>query len=693
MSDAAVRKLARRAGIAAQWTDYAGRRHRVPLDTLRRILAALGLPSDSAADRSHSAHALAQAPTPPLLTVTLGTPTCLPLRTAARRPRARLTYEDGAIADLALVQTREGVSLPPIRAIGYHTLELAEMRVTLAVAPPRCLTVEDIIAPNARVAGLAAQTYGLRSADDCGIGDMAGVTTLAEAAAAARLDALALSPAHALFAADHGHFSPYSPSSRLFYNPLLADAGSVLGEDRLARARAAVATAGFARELDASTLIDWRKSGAAKMAVLRGLFDDFTATDLTRGGANELTGDFESFRAARGVALERHALFEALHAARLQADPAAWSWRDWPAPWRDPSSAAVKRFAEDNPNEVLFHTFLQWIASRSFADAQRRAKLAGMRIGLIADMAVGISHGGSDAWSRSDDVLGDLEIGAPPDLFNFNGQNWGLTTFSPRALRNRGFAPFIETLRACIPDGGGVRIDHVLGFKRIWVSPRGASARDGTYISYPLDDLFRLTALESHRRRAIVIGEDLGTVPAGFRQRLARAGIYGMSVLWFERDGAAFAAPRRWTAESVAMTSTHDLPTVAGWWQGTDLQVRAECGLLANVTKAQAVRDRERKALWRAFRSAGVAGGNELPRPAESARVADAAAKFVAAAPSRLALLPLEDALANTSQPNLPGTINEHPNWRRRYPGQAGALLDAPAVRRRVEALAKRAAP
>jgi 4-alpha-glucanotransferase len=227
---------------------------------------------------------------------------------------------------------------------------------------------------------------------------------------------------------------------------------------------------------------------------------------------------------------------------------------------------------------------------------------------------------------------------------------------------------------------------------RLWVTPRGADASQGSYLAYPLDDLLRLTALESHRHRAIVIGEDLGTVPAGFRSRLARAGIYGMSVLWFERDGPAFVAPSAWPAEAVAMTSTHDLPAVAGWWRGSDLTVRAQCGLLTDIAVERTARNREREALWRAFQSAGVADG-PVPSPAEDTRLADAAVKFIAATPSRLALLPLEDALAATSQPNLPGTIDEHPNWRRRYPGQSGALLEPPAVRHRVGLLAKRGTP
>ena len=238
MNDAAVRELARRAGFAVRWTDYADKQRRVPLDTMCRILTALGLPCDTEDDLSHSRRLLDGAQTPPLITATVGQAVDLPIRAAGDPPRARLIDERGAVAEVEVRRTVGGVSLSGIQAIGYHTIEIGQTCLTLAVAPPRCVTIEDI-APGERVAGLAAQIYGLRSAGDCGIGDMAGVVALAKSAAALNVDALALSPAHALFAADPGHFSPYSPSSRLFYNPLLADAALLFGPDRVAKARTA----------------------------------------------------------------------------------------------------------------------------------------------------------------------------------------------------------------------------------------------------------------------------------------------------------------------------------------------------------------------------------------------------------------------------------------------------------------------
>jgi 4-alpha-glucanotransferase len=687
MSDADIHDLARRAGVAVEWTDYADQPHRVSLDTIRRVMAALGLPCDTSDALVHSRHVLNDRGFPRLITATTGQSVRVSIE--AEVPEyIRLIQEDGSVTDLPVQRTAGCITLPGIETPGYHTIEIGHTQATLAVAPAKCVTISDL-ASGERVWGLAAQLYGLRSRGDCGIGDMAGVIALAKATAAFKADALALGPAHALFAADPEHFSPYSPSSRLFYNPLHADAAAVFGEARVAKSRSDIGASREASDLEESALIDWPRSGRIKMRILRRLFDDFLATDLTTKPPSALATDFAAFRAANGSLLAEHALFEALHAARLKADPNAWSWQEWPEEWGGPFGAAARGFAEKNEGEVLFYSFLQWIADRSFAAAQRQVVAAGMRVGLIADLAIGMSGSGSYAWANQSDLLGGLQIGAPPDLFNVNGQNWGLTTFSPRALANGGFAPFIATLRACMRHAGGVRIDHIMGFVRLWVIPHGAAASEGAYLAYPLDDLLRLTALESHRHRVIVIGEDLGTVPVGFRDRLAAAGIYGMGVLWFERNGAGFAPPRSWLADAVAMTSTHDLPTIAGWWQGRDIEVRVRCGLVSDLAAEKTARNSDRKALWKAFRASKASAG-KVPTPDQGESVADAAVKFIAHTSSRLALLPLEDALALEDQPNLPGTINEHPNWRRRYSGDAGHLLDPPAVQKRLHPLGGR---
>ncbi|HYZ34894.1 MAG TPA: 4-alpha-glucanotransferase, partial [Crenalkalicoccus sp.] len=398
----------------------------------------------------------------------------------------------------------------------------------------------------------------------------------------------------------------------------------------------------------------------------------------------------EWFRQERGDPLETHARFEALHAE--QFSKGRWHWRDWPAELRDPRSPAVSAFAARHAEEVAFHAYMQWRADRSLEAAQRATREAGMSIGLIADLAVGADSGGSHCWSRQDETLIGLSIGAPPDLLSTKGQKWGLAAFSPQGLRRNGFGAFLEMLRAAMRHAGGVRIDHALGLRRLWVVPEGAEAKDGAYLGFPQRDLLRLIALESRRHAALVLGEDLGTIPEGFQDELAQVGILGMRVLWFERDGERFTQPRTWSRSAAAMTSTHDLPTLAGWWAGRDLEWRTKLDL-AGGPERQAqegnARFRDRYLLWDAMRESGAAQGDPPPDD-DGATFADAATRHVASAASDVAIIPIEDVLALEEQPNLPGTMDaQHPNWRRRLPETAERLLEAPRVAARLAGIAK----
>ncbi len=688
MKDSSIHELARRAGIMVEWRDYADKAHAVTTESLRAILAAVGLPAESSDDLAQSRHRLDLQELPRLITATAGEPIPLPLSAEPASSQVRLCEENGTNRDLNVQASGRSFVLPAIEAPGYHRLTVGRESLTIAVAPRRCPTARDVTGSE-KTCGLAAQIYALRRAGDCGIGDTGGVTELAEKAAALGVDMLALSPVHAMFGAEPRHCSPYSPSSRLFYNPLHADPRVLFDDEQVARAARAFAEGGGSSErLESLDLVDWPRSATAKIAIFRRLFDEFIMHDLSHTG-NSRGAEFQKFRAAGGKLLEDHAVFEALHAEQIRIDPAMWNWSDWPPSLRDPSTAEVGRFAAANEREITFQCFLQWLMDRSLAAAQRKAKQAGMRIGLVGDLAVGMSGAGSHAWTSQGDVLTGLEIGAPPDLYNAKGQNWGLTTFSPRALAANGFSPFIATLRAGLGHAGGLRIDHAMGLLRLWVIPRGADAAAGAYLSYPIKDLLRLTALEANRHGAVIIGEDLGTVPSGFRDTMAEAGMYGMRVLWFERAGRRLKPPSAWPAETAAMTSTHDLPTVAGWWRGVDLETRAAAGWIKDIEAERRARTVERRALWRSFRRAKAAEGEE-PSPEQAQPAVDAAVNFVSGASSDIALLPMEDALALEEQPNVPGTIDEFPNWRRRYPGQTSELLSAPAVEARIRSLARR---
>lgn len=667
--------------------------------------------------------------------------------------------------------------------------------------------VAGSIASNVSPSSIATVTQQRTAARDMGLGDFTMLAALAHTAALAGAGALAISPLHAMSNADPGKYSPYSPSSRLFLNAWHIDPAAVLGT---AACEAAIDALKLGPTLDAlgkAPLIDWPAAVNARLAILRHLFDTHFAEDAAEMAADSPTSPssdaplrappgatadalaaaaehraaragFAAFQRAGGIALERHARFEALHAARIaaarQAEAEAgtaagsdthspvdsahgYDWRQWPAPLRDPESAEVTAFIDTHRHDVDFQLFLQWQASLGLARAQEAARAAGMPIGLIADLAVGCDSAGSQTWAGPDAMLNGLSVGAPPDLFNREGQRWGLTTFSPRALHQQGFAPFIDMVRAALRHAGGLRVDHILGLRRLWLVPDGESASRGAYLHYPLEDLLRLLALESWRHRAIIIGEDLGTVPPGLRETLSDAGLLGMHVLWFERgEGTAtsdappadstddtttvgiapFTAPSKWTSDAVAMTSTHDLPTLAGWWRGDDIGWRAyvESAAAAEasedtpgpattdiaaaddldkaLTHAKAckpddMRDRahDRAALWEALCDAGVvidAPDDRVASVADNAALArvpevpeqppiDAMLRFVAATPAPLALLPLEDVLGLAEQPNLPGPSTVHPNWRRRMPYPIDsttffpdAAPDAPPVQKRL---------
>ena len=674
MSDEVLGDLARRVGIAVEWQDYAGNPHVVTPPVLKRVLAALGLPVDTSRDLSSSRRMLTKRSSlidlPPLVTAVAGRPTRLDVGGNDPQP-AELVLERGGTREISLLPARGRLRIPAVAEIGYHRLRVEDREIILAVSPARCRSIEDVV-PDARLWGLAAQLYGLNHPGDGGIGDLAGAADLARAAGARGADAIALSPMHALYAADPLRFGPYSPSSRLFLNPLHAAPELVFGKTVASDAPLS------------NGLIDWPAASRAKYATLRNLFNSFLDGDDWNG---PLGANFARYRAEGGELLHEHACFEALQAARMPQR----KWRDWPTDLRDPGGAAVAFFADSHHDEILFHQFLQWISDRSVAATQNIARQAGMRIGLIGDLAVGMDPSGSHAWSRQADILLGLTIGAPPDLLNSQGQDWGLASFSPRAMEANGFAPFLATLRAAMRHIGGIRVDHAMGLARLWLIPEGASPADGAYLNFPVSDLLRLLALESVRHNVVVIGEDLGTLPEGFHDIMEQSGVHGMRVLWFERDAQrAFTPPRSWGNTDVAMTSTHDLPTVAGWWKGSDIDVRHKHGRLGEGVDPDIVRkerEQDRPKLWSAFVREHV-GEGPVPEPEETGRVVDAALRFVAKTEVPLSLIPLEDLLGYVEQPNLPGTITEHPNWRRRMPVTAEAALRDEAVARRINFVA-----
>ena len=617
---------AARAGILVRWTDAQGQARRLSPRTLEGLLHAL--PPDDGDD----APCLVLAPRAPLPTGGA--------RHALDEHGERVPLADG-----------RAPALP-----GYYTWRRGTRDVTLAVAPPRCFGLGDLAGPAPRLWGVAAQVYGLKRPGDGGLGDSRAVSELGTQVGAAGGDALAISPLHAAapVVADH---SPYAPSHRAWLDWMQIDPATVLGEEacRDAIRRAGVEDAW--QRAERARLIDWPAQYAMRRRVWWQLFE-------RHGERAPVLGKLRRFIREGGAALKAHAAFAAYQQWQMEQHADANGRHGRAARGTD---AAIRAFARSHPPRVAFEGFLQWLAAACWEHAQQQARQAGQRVGLIWDLAVGFLPDGSEAWQHRDLLVEGAQIGAPPDAFNAQGQAWGLAAYAPQGLRRSGFRPFIDLLRATMSRGGGVRIDHILGWSRAWLVPAGLPANEGGYVRYPLRELLGLLALESWRHRCVVIGEDLGTVPAGLRGILARHGVLGLDVLLFTRDArGGFVDPARWRRSAVAMSTTHDLPPLAGWREGVDLDVlaRAQGWPEAAHRRALAARRRDVRAL---DRGAGRGAGTPVR----------AALRLAARASSPLVLIPLEDVLERREQPNVPGTVHEHPNWRRRLRWQGARLREA----------------
>jgi 4-alpha-glucanotransferase len=665
--------------LSVVWQDAHGNPQQVTAEAQRALLEALGFPAQSPEQIEESIATLQErhrnSTVGPLIVADQGQALSLAGHFKANS-RFRLQLE----GDRRLEGRLDAQAcLPPLDECGYHALLIGDERLALAVAPPACPSVRSLSGGlRGHVWGLGAQLYALRRAGDGGLGDTQALEILVRHAAAHGADALAISPVHAMFSALPGHYSPYSPSSRLFFNILHASPGCILGEHTVAQA---ISTCGLEAEwqrLEALELIDWPAVSKARLQVLRQLHAGFS------GAENQLSPDFDSFCAHAGEALLQHCRFEALHEQMIRQGLPG-DWRLWPEQYHDPNHPAVSQFASEHADEVRFHAFAQWLIDRCLQRAHSAAKGAGMCIGLIADLAVGAEPGGSQGWSRQSELLPSLSVGAPPDLINRAGQNWGVAAFSPEGLQQNGYRAFIEMLRANLAHAGGLRIDHAMGLQRLWVIPQGASPEHGAYLRYPCADLLRLIALEASRHQALVIGEDLGTVPEGLGEHLARRGVLGMRVLYFEQKKGRFIPPEDWSADALATTTTHDLPSITGWLSGRDIRHRQDNGQI-DATRARLdlqQRELEKRALADLLRERGVLDEGTERADAQL----DGCIQLLGRTPAPLVLLPLEDVLASEEQPNLPGPGDRHPNWRRRWPWDASELLDRPKARARLQLL------
>jgi (1->4)-alpha-D-glucan 1-alpha-D-glucosylmutase len=714
--------LASAQGIEPGYHDIWGSPREIPEAGLRALLGELGVP---AATDEEVDHGLAQAhprywrrlaePVIALeapagvLTVQVRVP-----RPGSDRIAWRLEPETGAplegevdidslrLCECAVVDATpyelRTLTIETALVPGYHRLLLRtaalEARVLVVAAPAQCF-LPPALAGDARTWGWAVQLYGLRSPRNWGVGDFGDLLALVDVAAAHGAHAIGLNPLHARFAGDARRVSPYAPSSRLWLDALAIDIESMEDFHEAGEVRAYVRAPAFAarvQQLREAELVDFDGVSRVKHETLRALYAHFRRAHLA--GGTPRAQAFHAFQQRGGAPLRRHALYEALQEHFQAQDPSIRDWTAWPGEWRDPGGDAVARFAARETERIEYYEYLQWQADEQLGRAAARCRERRMAIGLYLDLAVSADRGGSDCWSYRDHYAATASIGAPPDDFNLSGQDWGLPPPIPGALRDAGHEPFVLALRANMRHAGALRIDHVMGLMRLYWVPRGASARDGCYVRYPLDEQMAIVALESHRNQCMVVGEDLGTVPGEVRAALARTRMLSCRLLYFERDAAGdFAAPATYPRDALVSIGTHDLPTLPGWWSGSDLQLRREHGLpdddAERLAQARAL-DRVRllEALARDGRLPAGTDPGSASRGALTPALVEAIHAWLASSPARLMMVQPEDCLGVNGQTNLPGTIDEHPNWRRKLPVTVEALAADASVAGVARALA-----
>lgn len=548
-------------------------------------------------------------------------------------------------------------------AAAAHTVELI-------ACPQRCSPIPG--PEGARHFGPAIQLYSLRSRRNWGIGDFTDLASLARIASAQGASFIGVNPLHELFADRPQVASPYSPSSRLAVNTLYVDVEAVEEFVTTREARAFVSEPAFAARLAAlraTELVDYAAVAAAKREVLALLYAafrrDHLAHDTPRAQA------FRTFVLERRGELADAARFDALQ-ARFAKEHGAWGWPVWGDEYRDRAHARVEALAAELATDIDYHLYLQWQADLQLAHAAQVAREAGMAIGLYRDLAVGANPGGAETWHDPQRFARGVHVGAPPDEFNQAGQDWGLPPWIPHRLATDGFRAFRELVAANMRHAGGLRIDHVMGLARLYWIPEGAAASEGAYVRYPLREMVGVLALESRRHGALVVGEDLGTVPDDFRATTSGAGIVSYRVLYFERapDGD-FLAPTAYPVQALVTISTHDLPTLEGYWQGTDLGVRDALALFPSPELRErlfADRAADRERLPRALAREGLPAPDPTARALTRDEVAGVHA-YVARTPCALMTLQLEDVFGQTEQANVPATTEDmQPNWRRKTP-------------------------
>ena len=711
-------RLAERVGIVAEYHDIAGTLHLTSDDTRRAILTAMGLTVDSTASLTQALREWDEAP---------WQRPCDPVRILRDEDTGAplscyLALEDGKeqsvtvewqLRDEVNAVVQEGLAGPGLPAVevrflngrrhvrveiptpkglslGYYSLTVrAEGLVggtvgtmRIIVAPRQCYVPPSLEA-NQRLWGLALQLYSLSSNRNWGCGDFTDLGRIVEwAGKGLGAGVIGLNPLHALRNTAPYHISPYAPFSRLYLNELYIDLERLPEFFGSEEAQQQFRAPEFQSRLQAqreSRRVDYDAIAAAKRTMLDLAYRKFLK-DAYEGEEPNLQPKtarawlLERFIQAEGTPLELYATFQTLEEERRLIQSKSATWHEWPKQFLTPGPP-VREYAKRHRKRIRFFQYIQWVASEQLNEVRQTSEQQAMPIGLYHDLALGADRNGAEAWVYQSVLALGADCGAPPDAFAPEGQNWGLPPINPHALRASGYEMMIQLLRHNFRLGGAIRLDHVMAFCRLFWIPRGRAASEGTYVQYPFEELLAIVALESVRSKTLVIGEDLGTVPDWVREYLAKARVLSYRVFYFERGGdGGWKLPGDYPAQSLAVATTHDLPTLTGFWSGEDLQVRAGLGAFTDDAARQRAweeRQRDKGGILSALKREGLLPNGMTEDlatvPAMTNELCRAIHLYLARTPSWLVLANLEDGLSELSQTNLPGTVDSHPNWTRKY--------------------------
>lgn len=711
-----VRNLAQAYGIQPEWQDIWGNAHPVTDEMCKALLSAMEVPTDSQAQIDQAFDQLQHATVArwlepvqvfPETEDTIVIRMNLPHRLSEQAFRWELKAENGQrhhgefipnqlhhVGDTELAVHHESIGryefhLPNKLPQGYHHFSIhpetpkageAPVELLLVVTPNACylpkILQDEPDQPLKKVWGPAVQLYAVHSKRNWGVGDYGDLNRIVDWCADQGAAMIGLNPLHGLYPHNPAHSSPYSPSSRMYFNVTLLNVEGIADFSESDEARQLTLAPEFQAALErlrAEPMVPYAEAGSRKLEVLKLLYKNFMQNHAGKNHT-ERGKQFATYVQEQGKLLERFSLFHALQERFHQEDASIWGWPVWPEAYRNPDSPAVQEYLQNNREQVGFYQYLQWQVDLQLQEAGKRCFDKNLGIGLYMDMAVGVDRGGADVWANQHLFAQSSAVGAPPDEYNQKGQDWGLPPLIPERMREEAYVSFIQILRQNMKHAGALRIDHVMGLMRLFLIPPGLPPSQGAYIHYPVDELFGILALESQRNQCMVIGEDMGTVPDIVRDRMNRWGVYSYKVFYFEKDHERYKSPEEYVANAAVAVSTHDLPTLSGFWQGQDIAVRTELDLYPNPElRENQIKGRvmERMAIFDLLEQRGLlpAGLNAGPlsTPTMTVELAAAIHRLVSQSNAKVFMVQFEDMLQQVDQINLPGTTDPvYACWKRK---------------------------